>query len=360
MLSMLDKIRERTASLTALLGVKRPILNAPMAQISGPEMAAAVCRAGGLGVLAGDELEPEALGRAVDEVRRLAGDDARFAVNLRVPPAKAPSAEALELQKRMLHALEDLAADLGVKPGSTQPLPDFDAQFDVLVQKRVPIVSVTFGGLREEYDERLKDEGILWMGTAACLREAKVLRSAGADIVAVQGIEAGGPRLNFECSDEEASLGMTVITGHAARATGLPVIASGGIGTADQVFAALAAGASGVMVGSALLRTHESTAPRFFKDLLPLASDISLRATRCMNGRATRVYPTDLVHALEEAGLAFAPYPLQRDAMRPILEAARACGRDDLACLPAGQTAMLAREESVAGALERLTAPLGF
>ena len=67
------------------------------------------------------------------------------------------------------------------------------------------------------------------MGTATTLREAKVLRAAGADLVVVQGIEAGGPRLNFESSDDEAAVGMSVLTPHAARATGFPVVGSGGL-----------------------------------------------------------------------------------------------------------------------------------
>ena len=354
MQSMQELINERTARFLNTAQVRLPIMNAPMADASGPEMAAAVCRAGGLGVLAGDELEPKALSEAIDEVRRLAGENARFAVNIRVAPAKKATAEQQELQRKMLDALEDLAADVGVEAGTTLALPDFDAQFDVLVQKQVPVVSVTFGGLREEYDDRLKQAGMLWMGTATTLREAKVLRAAGADIVVVQGIEAGGPRLNFENTSEEAVLGMSVLVAHASRATQLPVVASGGIGTPDQVYAALAAGAGAVMVGSVLLRTFESRVSSAFKDLLPLVSDVSMRLTSCFNGRPTRVYPTDLVRALEESGLRFAPYPLQREVMRPILSAARFQGREDLACLPAGQVAMLAREESVEQALNRL------
>lgn len=355
MQQMQEQIAARTARFLELTGVRLPVMNAPMSAVSGPEMAAAVSRAGGLGVLAGDELSAQELAQTIDEVRRLAGSDARFAVNIRVPRAKPATVDELALQEKMLQALEDLAVQLGVKPGTLERLPDFDAQFDVLVEKRVPIVSAAFGGLREEYDERLKQAGLLWMGTACTLREAKVLRAAGADMVVVQGIEAGGPRLNFEADDSEASLGLHVLAAHAARATQLPVIASGGVGTPEQAFAALAAGASAVMAGSILLRTHESRASSNFKALLPLMSDISMRPTRCFNGRLTRVYPTDLVQALEESGLTFAPYPLQREVMLPLLRAAQKLGRDDLACLPVGQMGMLAREESVQRALERLT-----
>lgn len=354
MQSIENQVRERVARFLEVTSVSIPLMNAPMAEVSGPALTAAVCRAGGLGVLAGDELLPEALSNAIDEVRRLAGADARFAVNLRVPPAKAPTPEGIDCQRRMLAALEDLAADLGLEPNTIEELPDFDAQFDVLLEKHVPVVSVTFGGLREEYDERLKEAGTVWMGTATTLREAKVLRAAGADLVVVQGIEAGGPRLNFESSDDEAAVGMSVLTTHAARATRLPVIASGGIAEPQQVYGALAAGASAVMVGSALLRTVESTASASFKTVLPLLTDVSMRLTRCFNGRLTRVYPSELVQALDEAGLIYAPYPLQREVMRPILRAAAQQGRDDLACLPTGQSAMLAREESVEAVAARL------
>ena len=342
MQSIENQIRERVARFLEVTGVRLPLMNAPMAEVAGSALTAAVCRAGGLGILAGDELSPEELAESIDEVRRLVGVNARFAVNLRVPPAKSPTSE-------------DLAADLGLEAGTLEPLPDFDAQFDVLLQKRVPLVSVTFGGLREEYDDRLKQAGIAWMGTATTLREAKVLRAAGADMVVVQGVEAGGPRLNFESSEEEAAIGMSVLASHAARATRLPVIASGGIAEPQQVYAALAAGASAVMVGSALLRTPESAASESFKSVLPLLSDVSMRLTKCFNGRLTRVYPSELVQALDEAGLTYAPYPLQREVMRPILRAAVRQGRDDLACLPAGQSAMLAREEPVEAVVQRLT-----
>lgn len=349
-----EQISERVARFLSIAKVRLPVLNAPMAEVSGPELASAVCRTGGLGVLAGDELSAAQLEEAIDKVRRLAGDKARFAVNLRVQPVKAPAPQELELKAKMHHALEDLALELGIEPAAEEKLPDFNAQFEVLLRKRVPVVSVTFGGLREEYAERLKEDGIVWMGTATTLREAKVLRAAGADLVVVQGIEAGGPRLNFESDDEEAQIGMAVLTSHAARATGLPIIASGGIAEAQQVYAALATGASAVMVGSALLRTPESPVCEAFKNILPLVSDVSLRLTRCFNGRLTRVYPTEFVHAMQEAGLVFAPYPLQREVMRPILRAALRQGREELACWPAGQAAMLARCEPVEAVLTRL------
>ena len=142
MQSIENQIRERVARFLEVTGVRLPLMNAPMAEVAGSALTAAVCRAGGLGILAGDELSPEELAESIDEVRRLVGVNERFAVNLRVPPAKSPTSEDRECQRKMLSALEDLAADLGLEAGTLEPLPDFDAQFDVLLQKRVPLVAV--------------------------------------------------------------------------------------------------------------------------------------------------------------------------------------------------------------------------
>ena len=69
--------------------------------------------------------------------------------------------------------------------------------------------------------------------------------------------------------------------------------------------------------------------------------------TKCYTGSLTRVYPSELVQALDEAGLTYAPYPLQREVMRPILRAAVRQGRDDLTYIPAGQSTILAKEEPI-------------
>ena len=98
MQSIENQIRERVARFLEVTGVRLPLMNAPMAEVAGSALTAAVCRAGGLGILAGDELSPEELAESIDEVRRLVGVNARFAVNLRVPPAKSPTSEDRECQ----------------------------------------------------------------------------------------------------------------------------------------------------------------------------------------------------------------------------------------------------------------------
>ena len=211
---------ERAAQFAAWAGVRYPILNAPMADIAGPELAAAVSEAGGLGVLAADFYSADDIRRAVATVRRLTNKP--FAVHVRAETLRPLDTAEVN---RMNEALADLKMDLGAE--LTTPLPDFEVQFNALIELQVPFVYVSFGGLREEYVEKLQAAGIRMIAAATCLREVKVMRSAEADAIVVQGAEAGGPRLNFEVPDEAAQVGLLSLVGPAFRVATVPVIASG-------------------------------------------------------------------------------------------------------------------------------------
>ncbi|MGN1209817.1 MAG: NAD(P)H-dependent flavin oxidoreductase [Duodenibacillus sp.] len=347
-----------TQRLLALFGGTAPVLNAPMAGVTTPAMAAAVCQSGGLGVLAGDFLSPEELAREIAQVRRLT--DRPFAVNLRVRDKQGKSQffdgpEERKKAQAIQRALGDLAVDLGLPEHyAAFDLPDFDAQLSAVIECRVPVVCVAFGGLRETYADALKAAGIAVIGAATSLREAKVMRSAGVDALIVQGAEAGGPRLNFEKSDEASLVGLMSLIGPAARATGLPVVAAGGIMTGAQAAAALAAGAAGIMLGTALVRSDESAAHPAHKAQLPYVDDTGTVLTRVFSGRLTRVIENGLVQALREAGLQDAGYPNTWCAMAPILAVARAADRADLLELAAGQGAQLARTGAARTIIEHL------
>ncbi len=341
---------QRAAQFKTLFGVETPVFNAPMAGITTPQMVAEVAGAGGLGVLAGDLLSPEELQQEIRQVKALT--DKPFAVNLRVPP-KNPS----EQGARALHeALTDLMAQLRLPTEyAPAPLPDFDAQIEVLLAEEVPVVSTSFGGLREIYAEKFEARGVVMMGAATCLREAKVLRSAGCQAIVMQGAEAGGPRLNFEVTDEQSVIGLSALIGPAARATKRLVVASGGIMTGAQMAASLLAGAGAAMVGTLLLRTPESAAHPMHKDILQYMSDTSLELTSVFSGRLTRVVPNGLVQAMKEAGLRPAQYPAHLRVMLPILKAALAQDRDDLIEMGAGQGACYAPFGSTRAIIEKLS-----
>lgn len=311
----MQKIAERTARFTDLFGGTLPIMNAPMAGAATPEMAAAVSNAGGLGVLAGDWLSAAGLKNEITRVRELT--DRPFAVNLRAKDKVGASRyfdtpEHQAAARRVAAALSDLAVDCGLPADYEQAqLPDFEEQLEVVIACNVPLVTVAFGGLREEYADALESKGVVVLGAATTLREAKVMRSAGVAGVIVQGVEAGGPRLNFERDDDASLVGLMSLIGPAARATQLPVVASGGIMTGAQMAAALTAGASAVMLGTALLRTPESAAHPAHKAILPYTDDSGTVLTRVVNGRLTRVVENGLIEAMRAAGLQDAAYPCQ-------------------------------------------------
>ena len=233
-------------------------------------------------------------------------------------------------------------------------MPDFKAQFNALIELQVPFVYVSFGGLREEHVERLQAVGIRMIAAATCLREVKVMRSAEADAIVVQGTEAGGPRLNFEVPDEAAQVGLLSLVGPAFRVATVPVIASGGIATGAQAAAALVAGASAVELGTAFLRTTESRAHPALKAALPFLTDTAPGWEKTGSGRLTRARVSGLTQALAGADIEAAPYPEMWTVMRSVELAARRENRDDLMEMPCGQGAPLAREGSAADVVARL------
>ncbi len=354
----MQELKARIAKLTALWGGTLPLMNSPMAGVTTCEMVAAVSNAGGLGVLAGDFLEPEALKAVVQYTRTLT--DRPFAVNLRVRDKEGKSQffdndEERAKAQGVARALEDLAVDLGL-PQDYAPaaLPDFEAQLDCILDLNVGHVCVSFGGLREIYAEKLEKAGVVMIGAATTLREVKVMRSAGVHAVVVQGMEAGGPRLNFEAADDRSLVGLMNLIGPAARACGLPVVASGGIMTGRQLAASLVAGASGAMIGTALLKTPESAAHPAHKEALSFTGDNATVLTRLYDGRLARIVDNAFVGAIEDAGLELAAYPNQWKVMQPLANAARACDRDDLMPMYAGQGAELAQSAPTEAVIARL------
>ena len=122
----------------------------------------------------------------------------------------------------------------------------------------------TFGAFREPEEDALREAGVLNVATATTLREAKVARAARVDAIVVQGAEAGGPRWS-SVDTGAAAVGLMSLLPHVKRATGLPLIAAGGIVTPEQVRAAKVLGADACLVGSAFLTTEEARADGFYQ-----------------------------------------------------------------------------------------------
>ncbi len=207
--------------ITELLGIKYPIISGGMVWCSGWRLAAAVSKAGGLGLIGAGSMHPDVLETHIIKCREALGD-IPFGVNL--------------------------------------PLfyPELEAVISVMERLKVPVV-VTSGGSPALYTQRLKAQGIKVIHVVASTKFALKSEAAGVDAVVCEGFEAGG----HNGRDETTTLVLTPLVVGAVK---IPVIAAGGIASGEQMAAMLALGADGVQVGSRFALCEESSAHENFKE----------------------------------------------------------------------------------------------
>ena len=343
---------------SARFNLRLPLVQAPMAGgPTPPALVAAAANAGALGFLAGASFAPEKLASEVAAVRALT--DRPFGVNLFVLDPANPDEAVV---RRALAAIDPLRAHFGLAPG--QPLaryaPDFRAQLDALVALRVPVVSFTFGVLSAADVARLKAAGSYVIGTATHVAEGVAWRDAGADAIAAQGAEAGGHRGTFIGAPERALIGTMALVPQLVDATGLPVIAAGGIMDGRGIAAALALGAQAAQIGTAFLTCAESAVPDAWKTRVRESSDTATSITHAISGRHARGIRNPLMEQLERRPDAVAPYPVQNALTQELRQTASRANDGDYLSLWSGQGAPLGRRRepglgaaALVGALER-------
>ncbi len=344
-------VRERTAAFSARLGLRVPLLLAPMAGVPAPELSIAVANAGGLGALGAVLMSPAEILAWTATVRAAGGG--RFQLNLWVPDPGPVRDAAHEARVRAF--LGRFGPAVPAEAGDAVP-PDFEAQCEALLEARPPAVSSVMGLYPPAFVARLKGAGILWFANVSTVAEARAAADAGADAIVAQGMEAGGHRGCFDATRAERDLvGLAALVPAVVDAVNIPVVATGGIADGRGVAAALALGASAVQVGTGLLRTPEAAIPAAWADALAAAAPEETVITRAFSGRAGRSLATEYVQAAgADEAPAPAPYPVQRGLTLAMRTAAIKAG--DLGRLQAwaGQSAGLARAEPARRIVERL------
>jgi len=209
---------------------------------------------------------------------------------------------------------------------------DWDAKIDYLLGAPSAVVSFTFGIPDEEVIAELRARGTEVWVTVTSLDDARRAAAVGADLLVVQGYEAGGHRGGTSDAPDEA-VGLIallqLITAHVAT----PVVASGGIATGQAIAAVLCLGARAAALGTAFLDSSEAaTAPvhRF-----ALHADAPTRLTRAFSGRTARGIENDFLRAHSES--APAAYPEVHHLTSPMRKAARQAGLAGYVNLWAGQ-----------------------
>lgn len=324
-----------------------PIIQAPMVGASGLEMAAAVSSVGGLGSLAAGALAPDGIETQVAQLRRRLS--APFVVNLFVLRPQNPTGEAVAAA---IARLAPWYVELGLPPPEAPNdfAPDFGGQFDAVVRAAPPAASFTFGCLTGAEAARLKDAGVLVIGTATTVAEARAWAAAGADAICAQGSEAGGHRGHFLADTESSLIGTMALVPAVLAAVDVPVIAAGGIMDGRGVAAALALGAAAVQMGTAFLLADESVVSAPWRSAVETAGDDPTRLTRAITGRHARGIENRIMRELRASEMEAPAYPVQNRLTQPLRAAAAKAGTADMLSLWAGQGVKLTRT-GPAGAL---------
>ncbi|HWW66178.1 MAG TPA: nitronate monooxygenase [Sphingomonadaceae bacterium] len=345
--------------LTERLGIRLPIIQAPMAGTSSPALAAAVSAAGGLGSLGVAAAGAEGAARMIAETRARSDGPLNVNVFCHRPGIADPAVEAAWIA-RFTPEFERLGAAPPQRLTAIyKSFLEDDAMLRLLLEARPAVVSFHFGLPSEAAISALRGAGITLFGSATCLAEARALARAGVDMIVAQGWEAGGHRGMFDPAAPDDRLGVLPLTRLLARESGLPVIAAGGIMDGAGIAAALRLGAVAAQLGTAFVGCDESLADDGYR--AALASDAAHHTvmTKAISGRPARCLAnrfTALAATVPDA--AMPAYPMAYDLGKALNAAGKARGETGFGAQWAGQGAPLSRPMPAAAVVRTLAGEL--
>lgn len=324
-------------TLAELLGVRWPLVQAPMAGVQGVDLALAVSGAGGLGSLPCAMLSPQALHDALLQIQ---GQSLPVNLNFfcHVPAPVDPVREAA-----WRAALAPYYREMGLDTDASVPFaarePFTGATADLLEPFRPTVISFHFGLPSDALLARLRSWGTRILSSATTVDEAIWLERHGVDAIIAQGLEAGGHRGMFLTQDTTTQLGTLALVPQIVRHTGLPVIAAGGIADASSVAAALALGACGVQVGTAYLLCPQANTSAVHRAALQSDAARHTALTRVFSGRPARSIVNRVMRELGPHETVVPAFPLASAALAPLRQAAESRALGDFSPLWSGQNA---------------------
>ncbi|WP_299998793.1 nitronate monooxygenase family protein [uncultured Cedecea sp.] len=334
-----------TTALCRALKLRYPIIQAPMAGVSTPELAAAVTEAGALGSISVGASTPEQAEKMILATQALT----KGAINVNLFCHASPLRDPV-LEQQWIAKFHDLFRhyDTTIPSELSEIYSTFnhnDPMLAVLLKTRPTAVSFHFGLPDVRMIEQLKALGIVTLASATSLNEAAEIEASGIDFVIAQGMEAGGHRGMFYPDQEDSMMSTFTLVQAIKQVSSLPVIAAGGIMDGAGIAAMQRIGAAGSQLGTAFILCPESAANPAYRAALKseLAQDtvftsaISGRPARSLNNafcKVTRDIPIQSIPA----------YPLTYALGKSLASAAAAKGEPGFAAQWAGQGAHLARE----------------
>jgi nitronate monooxygenase len=343
-------------ALCDLFGIRYPVLQAPMARVVTPQMIAEVALAGGLGILAGTGVPPADLRQQIRRIKELTNRP--FGVNLILHPSVHTPLQPEQIpegtMKAIQAALNRFRERLGIPAGPTRAPavpPTVDEAFNVILDERVPVFSVGVGKPTSEMVARCHAQGTRVISMVATVPDAVEVAALDVDVIIAQGGEAGGHRSTWikRASPEMAAIGTMALVPQVVDAVRTPVVAAGGITNGRQLAAALALGASGVLMGTRFIATRESAAPEFYKQALIDRDSDDTTLTDAFTGLYARVLRSAFTEEYRASGAPVVP-AVQQAIAGDITAAAAKRGMGEFYPMYAGQGLGMIRD--VPGAAE--------
>ena len=330
------------------LAVAATVLAAPMAGgPSTPDLVTATAAAGSLGFLAGGYRTAAQLAAQIAEVRAITPT---FGVNLFAPnPIPVDPQAYAQYAARLAERADHFGVVL-----PPRPIEDDDGwpdKLDLLIEDPVPLVSFTFGLPPARAIRALQRAGSAVAQTVTGPAEARWALDAGADLLIVQSADAGGHSAVFDPSVRPPSPALPDLIRQIAATTPRPLIAAGGLSSADRVAATLRAGAAAVMVGTALLLADEAGTSAVHRAAIAGRPGPTV-ITRAFTGRPARGLVNEFIVQFEPR----APlgYPALHHLTSPLRKAAAAAGDPEWVHLWAGTGHGAVTPGPVADILRRL------
>lgn len=324
-------------------GIDLPILQAPMAGASTPQMAIAVSEAGGLGSLPCAMLSLDQARAALDTIRQATSKplNVNFFVH-QTPPTDASEGRAWRDRLAPYYAEWGLNTEPPAPVAGRAP---FDAAFcQLMEQYRPEVVSFHFGLPEQTLLDRVKAFGAKVIASATTVEEAVWLEQRGCDAIIAMGLEAGGHRGNFLSMDMSQQIGLFALLPQVVDAVKVPVIAAGGIADARGIVAAMALGASAVQIGTAYLLSPEATVPPWHRVALKSSPSDATALTNVFTGRPARGIMNRLMREQGPLSPDAPPFPTAGATLAPLRAKTEATGNSDFSNMWSGQAVRLAAE----------------
>lgn len=343
------------------LGIEHPFIQGPFGGgLSSARLVAAVSNAGSLGAFGCQPLDGAGIEAIAKEIR--AATSKPFALNLWVSASDDGGIDySADEVARMKQLFAPWFAELGAEVPEPRSPRDvgvpFDDQIDALLEARPAVFSFVFGVPSATILQACRQRGIVTIGAATSVDEARALDEAGVDAIVATGFEAGGHRVSFLSRAEDSLIGTFALVQLCASRVEAPVIAAGGIVDGAGVRAAMTLGAQVAQIGTAFLACEESNASPAHRAALFGERAFHTTLTRSFTGRLARGLANRWTR--EAGAMAHAPYPLQQFFTRELRKVAQARGGDastELVSLWASQATPNLRHRTAPALIDALVA----